>query len=861
MAEIVSSVGVNFPDENIDPKRKTEKPFLLQYCRAAYSAYGDTPFGSIGWRSRDKYEWVKTYARGSQTIDRYKKVLTPDQDPTNNTLVVDWSVLPILPKFRRIALGLLEKQNWDVQIDPIDPLAQTELERQITLMKMKATMRDAQKEVFGEQVETPPQLQPGEGEPEDIDGIKIYEIGLRHKTAMEAEQAIELTFSQNDYESQRRQTLQDLFDYGVSAYKDYRDGDLVGFRRVDPRRLILSYCTYPDFRDLRYAGEIIEVPVAQVIQMSNGELTKEDIDMIYKYASTNQWRPSTPVGNAYYGSYSDFWNRGKVQVLDIEIISADELVREERVDRRGNTIFGRASYDDYNNKKDKYKRKQVQGIYRAKWIVGTDIIFDYGKQYDIKRDPINMARAKSSYHISACDFFDMKTFSRMEAIIPYADAIQLAYYRLQHELNTSVPKGFNINLAALEEVSLSGGGQTMKPSDIIDLYLQRGVLVSRSTTFDGRPNPPAIQELQGGTGGAIAEYWNLINQNLDMIRQTLGLNELTDGSTPNPKLLTTVAQLAATGTNNALSDIIYSDKQITQSLSEAIIIRVQDIVRTSDGAALADSLGKGTVELLKVSPDITKYTYGISIVDKPTAEEKAKLDELIKVALQQGQLDISDVIRLNNIPNIKQAELFLAYKVRKNMEKKQQEAMQMQQQNGQIQQQSAMAAEQSKQQTLQMEYTMKSELEKVKAEMEAKLIELRGNFDLERERIAASGRVESSYVQATERQDSNVRDNKAKLIKEDKKDDVPQIDIKANLESRVAPQTSEGKPLDINIEDFNFAKEPTPEEQQMQQPQMGGQEQENPEETMQEGGVEEPGQQQAPMNDREAKLAELFKQV
>ena len=856
MAEIVSSVGVNFPDENIDPKRKTEKPFLLQYCRAAYSAYGDTPFGSIGWRSRDKYEWVKTYARGSQTIDRYKKVLTPDQDPTNNTLVVDWSVLPIIPKFRRIALGLLEKQNWDIQIDPIDPFAKYEVEDQITEMKMKAVMREVAQQVEGPQGQIPGNLKPKEGEPDDLDGIKIYEIGLRHKTAMEAEEAVMLTFSQNDYESQRRQTLQDLFDYGVSAYKDYRDGDLVGFRRVDPRRLILSYCTYPDFRDLRYAGEILEVPVAQVIQMSNGELTKDDIDMIYKFASTNQWRPSTPVGNAYYGSYSDFWNRGKVQVLDIEIISADELVREERVDRRGNVIFGRASYDDYNNKKDKYKRKQVQGVYRAKWIVGTDIIFDYGKQYDIKRDPINLARAKSSYHISACDFFDMKTFSRMEAIIPYADAIQLAYYRLQHELNTSVPKGFNINLAALEEVSLSGGGQTMKPSDIIDLYLQRGVLVSRSTTFDGRPNPPAIQELQGGTGGAIAEYWNLINQNLDMIRQTLGLNELTDGSTPNPKLLTTVAQLAASGTNNALSDIIYSDKQISQSLAEAIVIRTQDIVRTSDGEAIADSLGKGTVNLLKISPDITRYTFGITVVDKPSAEEKAKLDELIKVALQQGQLDISDVIRLNNIPNIKQAELFLAYKVRKNTEKKQQQALQMQEQNGQIQQQSAQVAEQSKQQTLQMEYQMKSELEKVKAEMEARLIELRGQFDLERERIAASGRVESSYVQATERQDSNVRDNKAKLIKEDKQNDVPQIDIKANLESRVAPETEGGKQLGLDIQGFNFA---SPEEEQMPQEQMMGQ---NPEEMAQEemGEMEQevPMMEQNPDEDRMAQLAQYL---
>lgn len=841
MAEIVSSVGVNFPDENIDPKRKTEKPFLLQYARAAYSAYGDTPFGSIGWRSRDKYEWVKTYARGSQTIDRYKRVLTPDQDPTNNTLVVDWSVLPIIPKFRRIALGLLEKQNWDVQINPIDPLAQTELEQQITMMKMKASMREMQKEVMGQDVELPQQIQPGEGEPEDLDGIKIFEIGLRHKTAMEAEQAIELTFSQNDYESQRRQTLQDYFDYGVSAYKDYRDGDLVGFRRVDPRRLILSYCTYSDFRDLRYAGEILEVPVAQVIQMSNGELSEEDIQMIYKYASTNQWRPSTPVGNAYYGSYSDFWNRGKVQVLDLEIISADELVREERVDRRGNTIFGRAAFDDYNNKKEKYKRKQVQGVYRVKWIVGTDICFDYGKQYDIKRDPINMARAKSSYHISACDFFDMKTFSRMEAIIPYADAIQLAYYRLQHELNTSVPKGFNINLAALEEVSLSGGGQTMKPSDIIDLYLQRGVLVSRSTSFDGRQIPPAIQELQGGTGAAIAEYWNLINQNLDMIRQTLGLNELTDGSTPNPKLLTTIAQLAASGTNNALSDIIYSDKQITQSLAEAIVIRVQDIVRTTDGLAISDSLGKGTVELLRVSPDITRYTFGINIIDKPTAEEKTKLDELIKVALQQGQLDISDVVRLNNIPNIKQAELFLAYKVRKNMERKQQEALQMQQQNGQIQQQSAMAAEQAKQQTAQMQAQIDIQILQAKSEFEAKLIELRGQFDLERERIAATGRVESSFVQAKERDTANIRDNKTKLMQADKMEDMGEIDVPAELESRVAPETAGGEQLDLSqLGEIDLSSEPTPEEQQMAQQeimgqQMGGQEQmmqQQPEEQM-----------------------------
>jgi hypothetical protein len=154
-----------------------------------------------------------------------------------------------------------------------------------------------------------------------------------------------------------------------------------------------------------------------------------------------------------------------------------------------------------------------------------------------------------------------------------------------------------------------------------------------------------------------------------------------------------------------------------------------------------------------------------------------------------------------------------------------------------------MASEQAKQQTLQVEYQMKSELEKVKAEMESKLIELRGQFDLERERIAASGRVESSYVQAVERQDSNVRDNKAKLIKDDKQDGVAQIDIKANLESRVAPETTGGKELGLNITPIDFTQ-PMGQEQEQGMEQQMPQEEMNPEEQMmQEQGM---GQEQMP---------------
>ena len=328
-AEIISNARTLFPNEDVSPKEKESKAWLMQFAQAAFNSYGDTPFGSIGYRSRDKYEWIKTYAQGRQSIERYKRVLTPDQDPNNNTLVVDWSVLPIIPKFRRTALGLLEKQNYDIQIDPVDPFAQSEKDMLVAEMKAKAILREEFKKQGRPDLAESAAIMANPGEPDDLDGIEVAELGMRHKTSMEAELVVELVFDQNDYEGQRRQQLQDQFDYGVAIFKDYEQDGLVGFRRVDPRRFLSNFCTYPDFRDLRYAGEVLEVPVAQLIQMSNGELTNEDIEFIYKYANANQWRGNMPVGNAYYGTYNDFSNKGKVQVLDLEIYSTDNLVREE----------------------------------------------------------------------------------------------------------------------------------------------------------------------------------------------------------------------------------------------------------------------------------------------------------------------------------------------------------------------------------------------------------------------------------------------------------------------------------------------------------------------------------------------------
>lgn len=791
-----------FPDELENPKVKEDKPWLLKYAKAVMSDYAALPSGSIGRKSSDQYALIKAYALGEQPIDKYKRILVPGDDPSNNSLVVDWSVIPIIPRLRQNVIGILEKQGYDIVINPIDPLAKSEIQDTLLEMKAKVMLRNLLPQNGIEP--NMPALMPEPGEPEDLDGIEVMETGIRHRTAMEAEQVVELTFSQNNYSKVRRQLLEDLVDYGVSVTKDDTDVYSVGLRRVDPAKLVMNYCMYPDFSDLRYIGEVKTVPASKIQAMGN--FSSEQMREIHAKAQT----PGLMGGLQFSGGYNEWFNKGKVAYLDLELLSTDEWVREQRIDKRGNLKFGKARYKNANLNKEEYKKKTVQSVYRIKHVIGTDLCWDYGRQYDIKRDPKNVSCAKLSYHIATASIYEMKAFSRTKALIPMADQIQLAFYKLQHALNSAVPKGIAIDLSALEDVSLSGGGEKLTPKDLMDLYFQRGVMVYRRTSGIGvGQNTKWIEELQGGVGNEIAEYQTLISNAINSMRDTLGLNELVDGSTPDAKTLNGVAAMAQQGTNNALSDLFFADKQMTESVAESVIIRSQDIIKDGKGEMFTNTLGYGTTLFLKNTPDIDKYTYGVSIEDKPTVEEKAFLDNQILKAQESGQITIDDVIRLRSFKNLKQAGEYLAYKVRKNKEAAQKEQMMLAQQNAQVQQQSAMVAEQAKQQTLQLDYQLKSQLSSQEHKQKLEQIVTEGGFDLEGERISATGRIDSSLVQAKERQESNVRNNVAKLLDNDMDEKIAYVDIKEELKTPVDPLTSPEEPnLPIDNSGYSFLEEP-----------------------------------------------------
>ena len=812
----------DFPSHLISPSEKG-RDWVMQYCKAAWSTFETDSPREIFYHARYRYEVQKNYALGQQSINKYRPLMGVDEEAKETWLNIDWSVIPIVPKFRRIALGKLNKVDYNIVATPIDSLANEETEDYFAEVKAKLLMREQAAKIDPSLLDLP-ELQLAPNEARDMEELEMQmNYTFKHQMSLEAEQAIKLILEQNDITKMREQIKEDLFDYGVSGYKEYVDSNgAVKIRTINPRNIIISHCKNKDFSDTSYVGEVIEMTISDLKQMAGNEFTAEQYEdiarnVLGKYGNPREWPSSLSIYNKGY-------DRFKIRVLDLEFFSVNEMVYEHRIDRRGNKIYARAKYQDRNKAKDKFERVAYKVVYKGKWVIDTPYLFDYGLATDMKRAKSSLMDTTLSYHLFAPEFWDMKAVGMMEQIIPIADAIQIAWYRLQNAINQSRPKGIMIEMGALEDIPLGKGGKQLTPMKVLDLYNKTGTLVYRKADAQGRmTNYKPIEELENGLGRDVMSYWQIIQNNIQMLRDITGLNEMTDGSTPDPRTLTTVAKLAYEGTSNALAHIVGADRKLLESLANAVILRLQDTVERGTAQGYIKSLGSNTLKFFKASKDLPLYEFGIFIDDKPTDDQRAMLMQQVQAGQAGGMLDIEDAIIIQNTDNLKVAQQLLAYKIKKRKEEQEQNAMRQQQMNAQVQQESAMVAEQAKQQTIQLEGQIKSQLIQVEKEFEGKLLELKYQYELQLEELRQTGKVASKTLENKGKRSVQ----KLKMGQpDDEIEEVPQqMPMGMGIENQMAEQDMMDQneiPREAMADQQNV---PLPGEEQMMQQQMMEQQQ------------------------------------
>lgn len=736
-----------YPDHLIDPRQK-DSTWIKKYIKAAWSEF-DTLSPKIFYNIRQQYQTIKSYVQGSQTINKYKPWMGVDEDDDETYLNVDWSVIPIVPKYRRIALSKLYKAGYNIVASPIDPSAIEEKERELAVIKTRIALREELDKIDPSVAQEIPDLQPMPGDPTDIEELEIFsEYTYKHRMSIEMEDAIKLVFYQNQLSETRKQVIDDLFDFGVAGYKDWIDSNgAVRVRRVNPENLIVSYSDKKNFSDAQHVGEVIELTISELKQWAGDQFTEDEYRKIAENVSGKYGNPRFMPENGTINRGYDKW---KIRVLDMEFFSVNEDVYEQRVNRRGNKVFGLTNYNAKNNKKEKFVRTSYKVVYQGCWIVDTDYCFNTGLATDMKRTKSNLVDTELSYHLYAPDFYRMKAVGMMEQLMPIADQIQIAWYRLQNVINSARPKGISIEMGALEDVPLGKGGEAMEPMKLIDLFEKKGILVYRRTDMQGRQmNYRPIEELNNGLGNEATQYFALIQSYIQMIRDITGLNELTDGSTPDPKMLTTIAKAAMEGSNNSLHHILEGDRALLERLSGAVILRIQDAIKHGPIEGYIKALGKNTVDFIKVSTDVSNYEYGILIENKPTDVERQRLQQYIQASLGDGvngTLDMEDAIFIESIDNLKMAQKVLAYRIKKKRNQRMQEAQQQQAMNAQVQQQAALTAEQAKQQTLQAEMTLKAQIVDLEKKYDLAILDKKYQYEIELEKLRSGSKIDVAKV-------------------------------------------------------------------------------------------------------------------
>jgi len=766
MAESV--VKGYFPSQVVSDAEKLSYDYGLKVAKAIetewfYGDYNQTRYTT----NKNNFHNLRLYARGEQSIQKYKDELSINGDLSY--LNLDWKPVPIIPKFVDIVVNGLSDRLYDIKAysqDPFGVSKRTEYMENILDDMLAKDLDSFIRENTGLNLtKTDP-----EKLPDSEEELQLHmQLSYKQSVELAEEQAIKVLMEGNRFDLTRRRFYYDLAVLGIGAVKtDFNTSEGVTIKYVDPADLVYSYSESPYFEDIYYIGEVKSIPVNELAKQFPF-LSQEDLEDIVK--NKNLYQNNYNHGSIHYKEIDN----NKVQVLYFNYKTYMNEVYKVKETGTGaeKAIEKDDNFNPPENKEGNFVKLQrnIEVLYEGALILGSNKLLKWEISKNMMRPKSDYTKVKMNYSIVAPRMYKGKIESLVRRITGFADMIQLTHLKLQQVMARMVPDGVYLDADGLAEVDL-GNGTNYNPQEALNMFFQTGSVIGRSMTQDGDMNPGKvpIQEITSGSGGnkiqaLIANY----NYYLQMIRDTTGLNEARDGSTPDPNALVGIQKLAAANSNTATRHILQAGLYLTTETAECLSLRISDILEYSPTKnAFMQKIGGHNLATLKELEDLYLYDFGIFLELQPDEEEKARLENNIQASLAQQTLDIEDAIDIREIKNIKLANQLLKLRRQKKIVRDQQIAQQNIQAQAQANAQTQQVAAQAEIQKNQVKAQAEAQLEQVKAQLEFKKMMQEVNHKKEL--------MQLEFEMNMQLQDAQSRNVKVKeKEKEDRKDERTRI--------------------------------------------------------------------------------------
>jgi hypothetical protein len=783
MAESV--IKTYFPSQTVSDAEKLSYDYGLKVAKAIetewfYNDYNQTRYTT----NKNNYHNLRLYARGEQSIQKYKDELSINGDLSY--LNLDWKPVPIIPKFVDIVVNGLADRMYDIKAFSQDPISidkKTKYLQDILADMSLKSLNEYNQEVFG--INT--RRSDLKDIPETQEEVQLHmQLSYKQNIEIAEEQALATLMQGNDYDLIKKRFYYDLTVLGIGAAKtNFNTSEGITIEYVDPADLVYSYTESPYFDDLYYVGEVKKIPVNELAKQFPF-LTQQDLEDIVQnmnYHQTNYDQGTTHYKEADNNKVQVLYFNYKTYMNEVYKVKETGSGAEKAIEKDDN-------FNPPEDKEGNFTRLQraVEVIYEGALILGTNRLLKWELAKNMMRSKSDYNKVKMNYAIVAPRLYKGRIESLVRRITGFADMIQLTHLKLQQVMARMVPDGVYLDADGLAEVDL-GNGTNYNPQEALNMFFQTGSIIGRSYTSDGDINAGKvpIQEITSGSGGKkIEALITNYNYYLQMIRDTTGLNEARDGGMPDKNALVGVQKLAAANSNTATRHILQAGLFLTAEIAERLSLRISDVLEYSPTKdAFIHAVGINNVAILDELKELYLYDFGIFLQLQPDEEEKQLLENNIQIALSQQTIDLEDAIDIREVKNLKLANQLL--KIRR--KKKQQRDQVVAQQNIQAQatanaqaQQVAAQAEIQKNQAITQN---NAQLEQIKAELESNkmLQEVAHKKELMQLEFQMNMQLKNVEVEGMKSRET---------AKEDRKDE--RTKIQATQQSELIDQRKTGKP-------------------------------------------------------------------
>jgi hypothetical protein len=686
-----------------DPKEKLKPEYGIKWCAAIYSLYLKNMV-AWGYDTVDYFNRVRKYSEGNQDTTQYRSFLKMEEPSTaesfsifdNNSFTREakrkgylgnmFQNLSPAAKILNSLHGLFDKLDYDILCDTVDADSRGLIEFQKYKKFHEAKDSEFQIE-YKKKAGIPVDQQTDFPKTkEELDAYEAKE-GFKLNVAKSMQKLLRYSFYDSRWDSVvRKKVLDDLICTKYATVLDYFDDESQTFKVqwLDPAKVVLQFSHEYDYSDSEYGGYFDLWTISNIRRkcpyLSEPELVTLAKNYKGRFGNPNRWYERySHIDPATRGYGFDDW---KVCVFRAFWIDQDvhrsiywKGKNNPRIIDIGYNSEVKPLTDGQKERgfQQEVKEKRIRQVYQCHWILDTEIAFDYG-QYHMAARP-ELTKPQLPIHAE-----QLLQPSIMYRLIPILDHIAIAWLQFQNDLANMIQRGYAINIGMLMNVVMNG--EDLDPASILMMMKQKGLLPympGPMGQYTGGMATP-ITPIDGGLGKRVEETMTLLNMYYKTIEDTVGINALALGATPDPNTPVNTAEAALRSTSNVLKPLCDALFEVKESVAESLALRIQIGLRVSADIrkSYAGVVNPSDIQAMIIA-EKSGTKYGIMLRARPDDKQRSNIIRYMEIAIQAGQVTPPDAMyfseRIDSGADITEIRQEIDYTIKKNLDAQQKQKL------------------------------------------------------------------------------------------------------------------------------------------------------------------------------------------